>query len=269
VISHNSATDSLGKAGYVKRTFIATHWIYILAHVIAFLIGVICLLASSHTIMVSVGTSLIAGGVAGWVLFLHVWLSQQTAERLEIITQFGFVKAFDSRSMRIKTEYDHRLIAAKEHIDIMGFGLRALRQDYAESFSSWAQRATVRILLIDPEFPSSRTSLADQRDSEESEQPSTISNDVREFARAAAKVIARPKGAFQVRVYRCIPSMNLFRIDDDLFWGPYLVGQASRNSPTFVVKRGGVLYQRYLEHFEAIWKSDTLSRPIPPEWMSD
>ena len=218
--------------------------------------------------MVSVGTSLIAGGVAGWVLFLHVWLSQQTTERLEIITQFGFVQAFESRSMRIKAEYDRRLEAATDRIDIMGFGLRALRQDYADSFGKWRNRAAVRILLLDPEFPTSKNSLADIRDSEEGEDAKTIVKDVREFLRAAANEIGCSGGGFQVRLYRCLPSINLFRVDDELFWGPYLVGQPSRNSPTFVVKRGGVLYQRYLEHFEAIWNSNDLSRPVPSEWIS-
>ena len=53
----------------------------------------------------------------------------------------------------------------------MGFGLNSLRQDYGYAFSRWRDRATVRILLIDPRYPNSENSYASQRDAEEKDDP--------------------------------------------------------------------------------------------------
>ena len=50
-----------------------------------------------------------------------------------------------------------------------------------------------------------------------------------------------------------------------MFWGPYLVKQPSRNSPTFLIRKA-VLFDRLVDHFERIWKDDSLSRPIPDDW---
>lgn len=58
-----------------------------------------------------------------------------------------------------------------------------------------------------------------------------------------------------------------FRVDDDLFWGPYLVGKQSRNCPTFIARRGGVVFQRFMNHFDEIWDNPNFSRPIPAEWL--
>ena len=63
---------------------------------------------------------------------------------------------------------------------------------------------------------------------------------------------------FDVRLYRCLPSINYFRIDDDIFWGPYLIPGQSRNMPTFIVRRGGILFDRLTLHFQQIW--DRFSR---------
>src|SRR4030042_1094293 len=100
------------------------------------------------TIIVSVGGSIIAAAIAGWVLFLYIWLSQDEVHRVEIIRKFGLIEAFESRAVRIKTEYDTRLDHASYAIDIMGFGLRAFNEDFHQDFAKWADRDKVRILLL-------------------------------------------------------------------------------------------------------------------------
>jgi hypothetical protein len=215
----------------------------------------------------AVGASLIAAGLAGWVVFVYMLVARDQAERLQLINQFGLVSAFEARSVRIKSEYDARLATAKEQIDLIGFGLHSLRQDYADAFASWATRAKVRILLIDPEYPEPRTKLADLRDEEEGEKKGTIRQDVRDFVRIAGSVTRTSRGRFQMRLYRCLPSVNIFRIDDELFWGPYFMAKPSRNTPTFLVRRGGVLYNSLIQHFEAIWTSKKFSRDVPQEWL--
>jgi hypothetical protein len=69
------------------------------------------------------------------------------------------------RSVRIRHEYDHRLEVARESIDLLGFGQRSFREDHIEDFSAWTARGvSIRLLLLDPTFPSPEHSYATQRD---------------------------------------------------------------------------------------------------------
>lgn len=241
-----------------RRWFTPTSWVYILGHVVLFLAGFALVRGGGGTIAQGVGASLIAAAITGWVIFAYVRFSERRAEAIEVFSQFGLVTAFEARAARIKPEYDRRLGAAKEHIDIMGFGLKALWEDYHEEFATWKKRAHVRILLIDPSSPHT-----EQRDKEEEEIEGTIRSGVKRFLRETEGLRKeRGKHRFEVRLYTCLPSVNIFRVDDEMFWGPYLMRSQSRNAPTFVVRRGGELYRRLLEHFDAIWGDDRLSHPV-------
>ncbi len=248
------------------RRLKANHWLYLVLHLVLLLVGLL-LVMSGRTLLVAIGGSVIATAVAGSVLFLRVWLSEDDLRRMQVLTRFGLTQAFERRSIAIRQEYDSRLSRARKAIDIMGFGLRALKEDYHREFPKWAQRSEVRILLLDPEYPSPQSSIADQRDKEEKADCGQIRQDVRAFVRECAELLKDGEARFRVRLYRCLPSINLFRIDGDLFWGPYLVGDVSRNFPTFLVSQGGVLYRRFVDHFEAIWSDSAFSRAVPEEWL--
>src|SRR5207249_4989496 len=103
---------------------------------------------------------------------------------------------------------------------------------YGDAFPAWSARTQVRVLLLDPEYPRRDQSYAQQRDKEERNQHGAIARDAREFIRQTAN-LAAGNNRFRIRLYRCLPSVNVFRIDDTLFWGPYLMGAQSRNMPTF------------------------------------
>src|SRR2546421_253399 len=107
---------------------------------------------------------------------------------------------------------------------------------------------------------------AHQRDLEEGDHAGTITQQVKKFVadtKAITELVA--PNSFEIRLFRCLPSVNIFRVDNEMFWGPYLIKQPSRNSPTFLVRRG-VLFDRLLQHFDRIWTDDSLSRPVPADW---
>jgi hypothetical protein len=141
-----------------------------------------------------------------------------------------------------------------------------LREDYLSEFLTWKQKADVRVLLIDPEYPNGEVPYAHQRDVEEADASGTIKQQVRLFV-SDTKGITTASGShtFEIRLYKCLPSINIFRVDNEMFWGPYLVKQPSCNSPTFLIRKA-VLFDRLVEHFEHIWKDDSLSRAIPDDW---
>jgi hypothetical protein len=242
--------------------------LYLVCHALVMVLGFLACQAASNSVWFAIGGSLIAAGVAGWVIFAYVLISEETSERLRVISKLGIETAFEARSTRIMQEYVKRLGAARERIDIIGFGLSAFREDFLEDFPQWIRRAEVRILLIDPEFPSVGLSYAAQRDREEKNPVNGIAADVRKFVEEVSGLMgSNETHSLQVRLYRCLPTLNVLRIDDELFWGPYLVGVQSRNSPTFLVNRGGILFDRFSRQFETIWSDPDLSRAVPSAWL--
>jgi hypothetical protein len=202
---------------------------------------------------------LAAAGIAGWVILAYVLQSETLKKQLKFVMDFGLVSAFEGRSARIKIEYDRRLGIVSKQIDIVGFGLRTLREDYGEKFDVWKTRASVRILILDPDFPTPTGAFADQRDTEEHNHLGSIREDVEAFITEVEPHLGtNGNRSFELRLYRCLPSVNLFRVDGELFWGPYLIHRQSRNSPTFIVQEGP-LFTVLTSHFEAIWTSPVLS----------
>lgn len=252
-----------------------THYVYLMVHALLFFAGVLlALLAGSRQepsqIWVGLGTALLATGITGWVVFVYLFMSESRSRQIKLLDEVGVTGAFNSRSLTIRDEYDSRISKASKQIDVMGFGLSALRRDHLRNFAAWSKQADMRILLIDREPPDGRESYADQRDREEYESDGKIRTDVSDFIVGCEKEGLKPRtgGKFQVRLYTCLPSINYFRIDDEILWGPYLIGQSSHNLPTFIVRRGGTLFGRLENHFDDIWKNDTFSRPLPDDAQS-
>ena len=218
---------------------------------------------STHKdIFLGVGGSLIAAGIAGEILFLYVASSQSTRDKLDLISAAGLQRIFATRSVSIREEYHSRLRNAKE-VDILGFGLSSFRQDYGSKFAELSRRTSFRILLLDPEFPSPTESIASIRDREEGNAAGNIRRDVEAFEDAVRRAEGLLKRNFRVRRLTALPSINIFRVDDEIFWGPYLIADQSRNMPTLLVRRGGFLYDSIKTHFEQLWESAQFSKPIP------
>lgn len=259
-----------GRLRQLKNTLSARHGLYLSCHAILALVGLVLMLfdwpnIKLATLMVAVGASLLAMGFGGTVLFLSRWMEQTESERLDTIRDSGLRWVFPARAAAIKDEYDRRLAGAATAIDILGFGLKALREDYRDEFAVWARRAKVRILILDPDFPNEDESIAELRDREEDSTRGTIRTDVGQFLAACDHLLNDPARRFRVRLYRCLPTINLFRIDREVFWGPYLIRDVSRNMPTLLMENGR-LTERLIEHFDHIWNSDDFSRDVPDHW---
>lgn len=237
--------------------------LFLLTQLLIILAGsLIISIAHDKPIAVAIGTSIAATGGAGLLTSLYYLMNERRSAALKVLDEFGLVAAFDRRGAMIADEYRGRLNKARKHIDIIGYGLNTFLNDFRNDFPTWKQHAEVRILLLDPGFPDRAHSLATMRDGEEGRPHEATLEEIRAFVEETRALVgAIPNGgSFEVRLYRCIPTLNVFRIDDDLFWGPYLIGTQSRNNPTFIARRGGILYDRLVEHFDAIW-SDRFSSP--------
>lgn len=231
-----------------------------------------------QTLLIAIGTGMMATGICGIVTFGWVVYSDNEEEKRKQINDaaefIGLVNAFDKRSIAISDEYSARIQKARQSIDIIGFGLSALLDDYGDDFETWARHANVRILLIDPDYPNKEYSLADLRDKEERNSSGQIREDVCSFLKKTHCLWSNPNINFNVRLATILPSVNMFRIDNEVFWGPYFVNSSenierlqSRNLPTFIVNSNGKLYNVLIDHFNAIWNdSDKSVNPREELW---
>ncbi len=242
-----------------KKWWTPTTILWLLTHSLLVLVGIVFLSADPVVrslgagISHGIGGSLVATGVAGVATFLFVRVNDQLATRVAAVVAAGVVDIFPVRQVRIRDEYERRLNNARQ-IDLVGYGLGNFREDFANRFTAWSADAKIRILLVDPNFPSAEHSLADQRDREEGRDPGRTRQDVERFEAEVLGQAGLNRENFQVRRMRAIPAINMLRIDDEIFWGPYLMSAQSRNTPTVLVRRGGFLFSALNQHFESLWK---------------
>jgi hypothetical protein len=248
------------------RWLVPTNIFWVIGHLFMLCVGIFLTIVAAQSnyreVLLGIGGSLIASGIAGEILFLYIAFSQDAKERLDLIRVAGLQRIFATRSISIRDEYHSRLRGAKE-VDIIGFGLSSFREDYGNKFHELASHTAFRILLLDPDFPSPDSSFASIRDREEGNNQGDIKRDVEAFENIVRSSENLDRANFQVRRLRALPSINVFRVDDEIFWGPYLIANQSRNMPTLLVRKGGFLYDSIKGHFEQLWTNDKFSGPIP------
>jgi hypothetical protein len=244
--------------------------IYLLCNLLAMAIGAILVQwgsagKSPNQYLVGSGLSVLAAGVTGIVMVGYIIFSESTRNRITVLRDFGIREYFDSNTTAIKGEYQRRLDTPKKNIDVLGLGLTHLRRDFGPQFEDWASRGVVRILLLDPEAPQSAghgsqiaTTYASQRDREERDPVGSIAKEVNEWLVETRSLRARTE-RFKLRLSRAIPTITMVRMDDEIFWSPYLMYRGSGSTPTMVVRRGGLLYEVLRKHFDDIWNSTQLS----------
>lgn len=251
----------------MRRIMSTKYVIYYLLYIIIVLFGMLTMQSEvlqrifGVVTLQGIGGSLVATGLAGMIISFYVITTDEMREQIAIISQAGLVNIFSQRAASIKPQYDQRINTAR-NIDIIGFGLSALREDYLNSFESWSNNSLVRILITDPDYPGPGWRISDQRDREERNAHGQIAQDVRKFLEEVQELESLNREQFQIRLMQVLPAVNVFRTDDELFFGPYLIRQQSRNTPTFLAKKGGFLYSSVLQHFNEIWSSDELSQPF-------
>ncbi len=235
--------------------------IYFLVHILMVVGGALATVASGSmkdelqkATVFALGTSIIAAGLCGMVVWVYVAMSERSLELLRILDSSGLQWIYPSRAAQIRQEYAVRLEKARKQIDILGFGLKDFKRDYMQDLGDLSRSAEVRILLLDPNSP-----YATQRDKEEGQSVGVIKGEIDEFIKRFGESYGPDDQRLQLRTYFSLPEVNIFRIDDEIFWGPYLAGRASGNTLTMRVRRGGFMFDALTDHFERIWTDFSVS----------
>ncbi len=233
--------------------------IYFLLQVLLIFFGTILMVWQIHeqgeaTIdLRSIGGSIIATGVVGcfmfWATYINTNKSLQNQKILNKIEDCGIQNIFNKRILH--EEYKAQRKKTKKNYDIMGFGLRTFIEDNISYLPEWSKIFEIRILLINPTHP-----MCDQRDYEENDKIGKIKEDV---IFSTKKILALNTDRVQVRWYTATPVTNILRMDDVMWVGPYFMKKRSRNAYVLELRKGGKLFDQYLEHFETVWDDPKLS----------
>ena len=102
-----------------------------------------------------------------------------------------------------------------------------------------------------------------QREKEENETEGQIKNTINGLIEWAKDINAKVKktknskkaGHIEIRGYDCMTLDFYWRMDNELYVGPYWYGMSSQQTITYKFDEGGEGFKDYTDYFEKIWRS--------------
>ncbi|MWV15196.1 MULTISPECIES: hypothetical protein [Pseudomonadaceae] len=215
-----------------------------------FLVLGIYLATLDNAFALSIGTSLIAGGLMS---LATLWIEQiRNGEEIRIkdLIQTGLVAAYPRRNLT--EEYD-ALVADAKVIDVTGYTLKSFSEQNEAVLRARAAKGKpirVRILLVDPDSEASQIMEAAENQS---------AGQYLGSRNALLKALGNIEGV-EVRLSKRHLSMMVYRIDDTLFTGPYPA--SAKSATAFTLKLGkGWLFEKQMEDFDALWQTASVAMP--------
>lgn len=223
-------------------------------------VGLIILVAGILTVVffkdygVSIGCSLIASSVVALLNSLFV-----ERKKVSPLDSWGIQNIYKSRSLMNK-DCDISIDNAKRQIDIVAFGLKSFRTDYGNSALALLQKGVnIRIITMEPE-----SKFVKQREIEEGEVPGQIKNTIEQLVEWAEKLNAEStNGKITIKGYSCMTLDFYWRVDDDIYVGPYWYKYPSQQTISYKFTKGAG-FDAYYEYFDRLW-NDPMMKPLVPE----
>ncbi len=236
----------------------------------------------SSVLWFGVGQGVVAAGIVGLVSAVQFWTehriqgSYMKARLVALVKRTGTMsKEFELLNSRIPVhdfvqaagiqdvyserlgivksqEYVPRQETVSRRVDILGLGLWNFYVDVGPQLKGMAKRGVrIRILVLDPEWDG----IAKFRDAEDKQRSGTLASEVIDLTKT---IMSYRNPKIQIRWYRATPTINVYRLDDVMFAGPYFVDRPSRNTFTLRLSPQGFLYEQFSQHFESLWNSHSV-----------
>jgi len=243
---------------------IFNHWIgYFVVGIFAILVGIILILVSQAkedicelaiTILISIGTSLIASGVIILLDIVREILKDNITNRISnVFYQAGLTKIYYKRDI---DDYDKLIKNLKSDLKITGYSLRSFFDSFEEIIKEKSKAGVkIYILVTDPnsEFAKNREKLEGNREGT--------------FKDSLDKIFTRTKGTDIVMKKINMPlTTMIFKIDKTMYVGPHLFHKASKATHTFELTSSGELFKEYEKEFDKLWDiGEEYCKPENPE----
>lgn len=208
----------------------------------------IYLLISPANVFLNIGCSLIASGL---VLFFTAILIDRSKEYI-VWSQWKLEKIFKTRAEK-NTESDPKLERHNiKQLDGIAFGLKSFRSNREKDVLTCMQRGmNVRLLVMDP-----TSKFVQQREREEGGAAGSISTSIVALIEWADRLNSKSNdGKIKIRFYDCMTLDFYWRMDDEMYVGPYLLDVESQQTITYKYVKGGKGFDLYSEYFESLWNN--------------
>lgn len=112
-----------------------------------------------------------------------------------------------------------------------------------------------RLLVMNPE--------SDFMKAREKEEGNEIKNSINDLVNWANQLnLKSKKGKIIVKGYDAMTLDFYWRVDDDIYIGPYWYGYKSSDTVTYKFNSRGKGFRLYTDYFESLWENQELSVPL-------
>ncbi len=233
------------------KSLVAALWTIIVS-IIVILID--CFWAHSQNgWLLSIGCSLLASAV--FLVLNAMYVEKQAAKPLD---SWKLTEIYRTRAEK-NQDSDPKLKDAKYQIDGVAFGLRSFRSNHTPDIEDCLRRGVqIRLVAMKP-----NSKFALQRDKEEGENEGHIGHSVQKLVEWANELNSKGyNGQIKIKGYSCMTLDFYWRVDDDLYVGPYWYGYQSQQTITMKFERGGKGFDEYSQYFEKLWNDESIMTPL-------
>ncbi len=235
------------------------NWKSIVGGLLSILVGIGLVLIDvfvAHTttsVWISIGCSLIASGLV--ILLTAILIERKKSDPLD---EWKIQKIYSTRAER-NSEADPNIDHARYCIDGIAFGLSTFRTMYGKRIEQCLKKGVnIRLLTMDPEGI-----FVSFREQEENAAPGGIKDTIVDLVNWANELNRNnPKGKIVIKAYGSMTLDYYWRVDDDLYIGPYWYGYKSADTITYKFVSGGRGFQHYSDYFERLWDDKELCRVL-------
>lgn len=202
-------------------------------------------------VFISIGTSLIGAAVGSFVTIMFA--PDERNKDNSIIRKWKLVKIYHHRTEK-NMESDALLPKTKKTIDGIAFGLRTWRENNSDEILNALNRGVnIRLITMNPS--SSHTS---ERSIEE-DKNENIAESIKDLIEFAKNINEKSsKGKITIKGYNCMTLDFYWRMDENLYIGPYLYKISSGSTITYKYESGGKGFDYYRKYFESLWNDSSL-----------
>lgn len=203
---------------------------------------------SQSNVFVNIGCSLIASGL---VLFFTALLIDYRKEYM-VWSEWKLEQIFRTRADKNR-DSDPKLEKHNlKQLDGIAFGLKSFRSNRRKDVLRCMQNGMdVRLLVMDP-----TSDFVKQREVEESAAPESISKSILDLIEWANDLNSQSNyGKIQIRFYDTMTLDFYWRLDDEIYIGPYMLDVESQQTITYKYIKGGKGFQLYSDYFETLWNN--------------
>lgn len=179
-----------------------------------------------------------------------------TAQQKKELEKWGLTKIYCARADK-NHDADPKLLTNKQYLDGVIFGLSGFRTRHKKDIIKCLENGTtIRWLTMNPDPDKGFINYRD----ESGKTHEQIKMDIEGLVKWANDINESNKtrnvsGKIYIKGYTCMTLDFYWRLDHELYIGPYWYNQDSQQTITYRFEEGGKGFTIYSEYFEELWNN--------------